>query len=487
MDKNNKQPSVRKNFFYSTAYQVFNIIVPLVTGPYISRVLGPEGIGIQSFTASNQAYFLLFAALGTMTYGAREISMNRDDPYKRSMLFWEIELMTVGTSLFSLIGWGILIVNSYEYRIYYEILTVNILASLFDITWFFQGMEEFRLTVIRNFIFRILGTVCLFLFIKKPDDLILYIIILSMTSLLSNLSLWPYMSRFLVKVNAQEFRFKRHFQETLVYFIPTIATSVYTVLDRTLIGLITHNMYENGYYQQAEKIISIAKTFVYNSLNMVLGVRMSYLYAEKKYDEIHIRIKNSMNYIFFMGVGFCFGIIGIARTFVPLFFGAGYEKVIPLLYLFSPITIIIGISNTLGSQYYTPFGKRAQSARYIIAGAIVNLCLNLVFIPKYASIGAAFASIIAEIVVTSLYIKYSDGYGTIYMLIKVGYKKVIAGIIMGLIVYSMNQIKLLPIMVVLLQVVVGILVYCSLLLCLNDNWTVDLLRGLFKRIGLKKR
>ena len=473
MSPESKKPSVKKNFLYSTVYQIFCVLTPFITAPYISRVLGAEGVGIQGFTASNQSYFLLIASLGTMSYGAREISMNRDDPYKRSKIFWEIELLTVGTSMVALLGWIVLIIVSKVYRQYYIVLTIGIFSILFDITWFFNGVEEFRITVIRNTIFRVLGIVCLFAFIKDADDLLLYIFITAMTTLLSSLSLWPYMKLYLVKVNPKEFRFKKHFHETLIYFVPTIATSIYTVLDRTLIGLITRDMYENGYYQQAEKIINIAKSFVFISLNAVMGVRISYLYAEKKIDEIHQRIENSMNYIFFMGFGACFGIMGIAETFVPVFYGPGYDKVVLLLYILCPIIVIIGISNCLGSQYYTPCGKRLESAKYVVAGAIINLCLNLVLIPKMAAFGAAVASVIAEIAVTAIYIRNSGSYGKVNMLLRTGYKKLLAGLVMFLAVFAMNRIDLKPLVRLFLQLFIGVILYVLLLLFVKDGWTIE--------------
>ena len=303
MGTEDQKPSIKRNYIYSTLYQLFSVLTPFITAPYISRVLGAKGVGIHSFTTSNQSYFLLVAVLGTMSYGTREISMNRDDPYRRSKLFWEIELMTVATSAVALSGWIILIMISEVYRQYYLVLTIGIFASLFDITWFFNGIEELKFIVIRNTFFRIVGIVCLFVFIREPDDLLLYVFITALTTLLSSLSLWTCIRRYLVKVNPREFEFKHHFHETIIYFIPTIATSIYTVLDRTLIGLITKDMYENGYYRQAERIISIANSFVFSSLNAVMGVRISFLFAKKEYGEIHKRIENSMNYIFFMGFG----------------------------------------------------------------------------------------------------------------------------------------------------------------------------------------
>ena len=225
-----KEPSIKKNFVYSTAYQILNVITPFITAPYVSRVLGAEGIGIQSYTASVQYIFLLIASLGTLSYGSREISMHRDDVNERSKLFWEIELMVICTTGIALFGWVFLCLFSPRYKIFYCVLSIGIFANMFDITWFFNGIEQFKLTVIRNSAFKIIGIVLLFIFIKSKDDLLLYIFITAFTSLLSNVSLWPYMKRYVVKVDFRKLSFKRHFKETLVYFIPTIATSVYTVL-----------------------------------------------------------------------------------------------------------------------------------------------------------------------------------------------------------------------------------------------------------------
>ena len=167
------QPSIKKNFIYSSAYQMLIVLAPFITAPYISRVLGADGIGIQSYTQSIQQYFLIFAALGTRSYGEREISINRNDLYKRSKLFWEMELMVVCTTSLALLGWLSLILCSSKYTIYYIVLSIGIFAGMFDISWFFNGIEQFKITVIRNSFFKILGIICLFVFIKSPEDLAL--------------------------------------------------------------------------------------------------------------------------------------------------------------------------------------------------------------------------------------------------------------------------------------------------------------------------
>ena len=477
-----KEPNIKKNFIYSTAYQVLNVITPFITAPYLSRVLGAEGIGIQSYTASIQYIFLLVASLGTLSYGSREISMHRENVNERSKLFWEIELMVICTTGIALIGWVILCLFSTRYEIFYCVLAIGIFANMFDITWFFNGLEQFKLTVVRNSAFKIFGIVLLFVLIKSSDDLLLYIFITAVTSLLSNLSLWPYMKRYLVRIDFRKLSFRRHFGETFVYFIPTIASSVYTVLDKTLLGLITSDATQNGYYQQAEKIINLAKSVVFTALNSIVGVRNAFLFSEKRFSEIHEKIKTSFNYIFFMGFGCCFGIMGVARTFVPVFFGVGYNQVIGLLYIFAPIIVIVGISNCLGSQYYTPCGRRKESTNYLIVGSVINLILNILLIPQFGAEGAAIASVIAETVVSILYVRFSCGYGNVSLLIKTGKKKMFAGIFMFCIVYSLNQLQINSLFILALQVVIGCCIYMVILLVLRDEWTHSMCEKIWRKV-----
>ena len=281
-----KEPSIKKNLLLSTAYQVLTMLTPLITTPYISRVLGAGGIGIYSYTYSIESYFSMFAALGTVSYGSREIARNRNDRKRYSLLFWEVELLTILTTSVCLILWGILVTISTKYKLYYTILSFYLIATMFDISWLYAGIEQFRYTVVQNSIFKLLGIIALFIFVKDKSHVAVYTLIMSLSMLLGNLSMWIYLPKFIDKVQLKNIHLMHHIKETLIYFIPTIATSIYTVLDKTLIGAITQNSNENGYYEQATRIINMAKSVTFSGLNSVLGARISYLYAEKKFGEI---------------------------------------------------------------------------------------------------------------------------------------------------------------------------------------------------------
>lgn len=466
--------SVKKNFALSTAYQILILAVPFVTTPYVSRVLGADGIGVYSFTNSIVLYFTMFAALGTMSYGAREISRARDNRGQLNRLFWEIELLVVCTTLFCIVLWGVWIVIAPEYNIIYLVLTMSLLATIADISWFFTGLEQFKYIVLRNSIVKIAGIILLFIFIREKDDLTLYIFLMTLTNLLGALSMWMYIPKMVDKVEWRTLRIRNHFKETLVYFIPTIATSVYTILNKVLLGFMGGDIRENGYYEQATKIIIIGQTLTFTALNSVLGARIAYLFAENKIEEIHQRIEKSLNYILLVGLGLCIGLVAIAPRFVPWFLGPGYEPTIVLIQMLSPIVLIIGISNCLGSQYYTPAGLRKQSARYIVYGAIENLLLNIILIPYYGAKGAVIGSLAAEFTISVLYLLNCNGYMTLRQIVSCGWQKVIAGLVMFGVVWYVCSIVGNATIAVLGSIIAGSLAYAIMLLLVHDRFSLEM-------------
>ena len=481
-------PSIRRNFVYKLLYEILALAAPLITAPYVSRVLGAEGVGIYSYSQSCIAYFTMFAVLGTNIYGMREIARCREDKAVYSRRVWEIEILTVITSTVCVILWVGITIQSTEYKPYFLALVPTLFASMFDISWFYTGQEAVGYTVFWNAICKIAGVVLIFSFIKSKDDVVAYIMLNSLILMFGNLSMWIFLPKFLVRVSVKSLRIWHHFKETLIYFIPTIATSIYTVLDKTLIGLITNDAYQNGFYEQATKIINIAKTASFVALNSVMGARLAYLFAENKIEEAKSKIKTAMNMILLLTIGSMFGVVAIASDFVPVFFGEGYEPVIDLLYLMAPLIVIIGISNCIGTQYYTPIGKTKIASLYMIAGSVVNLILNILFIPVLGAKGAVIGSIGAEAVITMLFVHFDERYITWKYLLMIGYKKVIAGLLMLLMIRTMSlNLNLSGIVLVCVQVIVGILTYFLMLLLLRDSMIQRFVTELLNRMkGYKK-
>ena len=469
--------SIRKNVALSTFYQILCIITPIITTPYITRVLGRGGVGIYSYTSANVMFFSLFAGLGTASYGTREIARCRDYPEERSRTFWEIELLTVCTSLASLLAYGVFLALAKEDRVYYAVLSLMIINTMMDIHWFFGGMEQFQYLVRQNTIFRLLGVVLLFVLVRKKEDLLIYIALMTVTNFLATLSMWLYLPRFLVKIDRKQLRIRRHFKETLIYFIPTIATSIYTVLDKTLIQAITHDTYQNAYYEEATKLVNVVKAVTFTSLNTVLGSRIAYLFKEERFEEIRERIADSINYIFFIGIGAAVGLVAVSVRFIPWYLGEEFRETVPVLILLSPVVIIVGISNCLGSQFFTPGGYRRESARYIIAGSCVNFCMNMIFIPHLGSIGAVIGTLVAETTITALYVRHDRGYLTVGQMLYYSWKKLIAAGCMFALIFMINRFVKSEFLSVILDIAAGGITYLLVLALLRDSFIERILFG----------
>lgn len=468
--------SIKKNYVLNVAYQVLLFATQLITAPYLSRVLGSEGIGINSYTNSVVTYFILFASLGTASYGQREVAMHRDDKNAGSLLFWEIELLSVTTTAIATLAWIVWLLVSVHYTGYYVALTINVISVAFDISWYFAAFEKYRYIVIRNAVVRIAGMALTFIFIKSSNDLMLYIIICAITGLVGNLSMWTYLPGMLTRIDRRMIHpFRRHLKQTFMYFIPTIATSVYTVLDKTMIGIITGSENENGYYEQATKVIKAAETLLF-SLNNVMYTRQSYLFSIGKINEIKDKINKSFEYLFAVAIAIMFGLCGIASNFVPWFFGRGYEPVIRLLWLMSPLPLVIAISNVLGNQYLSPSGQRVRSTWGIIAGAVTNFISNMLLIPRYGADGATVASVIAEFVISFIYVRMSRGYVSWRQLGKIAGKKIIAGVVMFLTVWILGRGHSGNFIITIVQIIAAASVYIIMLMLLHDRFALAMMK-----------
>lgn len=442
-EKNSSSSLLKKNVILNTIFRVLMIAAPFITAPYVSRVLLSDGVGIYGYTQSLVTYFTMFAALGTISYGTREIARRRDDKKEYSKTFWEIETISIICSAVALIAWIILALLYVEYKIYLLIFSFSIIATCMDISWLYAGLEKYKYTVSVNLLFKIISVVLIFVLVKKPDDVWLYILIYSASLFLGNASMWLFLPKILVKTKIDKHSLKHHFKETLIYFIPAVATSLYTVLDKTLIGSLIPGTttviidgeevvkktseVESGYYEQATKIIDIVKAVAFVSIHSVMYSRASYLYKIDDKKQIKELTINTFDLTLFLSIGAAFGLIGISPYFVPVFFGAGYDKTITILQILACLVPIICISGALGSVYYSPVGKRKQSSLFLVVGAIVNLGLSAPLIIYFKSIGAAIASVVAETVIAVLYFAFCKKAITLKEFLVVIWKKLVAG------------------------------------------------------------
>ena len=300
--------SITKNYIYNMIYQVLTLILPLVTTPYLSRVLGAEGIGIYSYTYTIVTYFILFGSLGVALYGQREIAYAQENAEARKKIFIEIILFRFITIGIAIIAYFFLFINGKQYQIYYRILLLELIAGAFDISWFFQGMEEFKRTVTRNVLVRICSVSLVFVLVKNQEDLATFTLIYSLADLIGNLLLWLYLPQYLKGIKIKNINILQHLPQIMLLFIPQISNQLYKMLDTTMIGKLIQDKSEVGFYEQGQKVIRLLLTII-TSLGVVMIPRVANTFANGDKEKINEYMKMSFRFVFFLAFPIMFGII----------------------------------------------------------------------------------------------------------------------------------------------------------------------------------
>lgn len=476
-----KKKSITKNYIYNVSYQVLALITPLITTPYLSRVLEADGIGIYSFTAAVVSYFNMFAALGTLTYGNREISYLQDDRKARSRMFWEIELLSLLTTgicaivyiLFVLFGAG-------DNQLFFAIQIFTLLTVGVDVVWFFQGMEEFGKVVVRNIIFKIINIVYIFVVVQTKDDLIFHIGGNAVLTFLSHLSLWVYLPKYVDAPEWKELRPLRHLKGTLVLFLPTVAMSIYTILDKTMIGIFS-TAHENGYYEQALNLSKTVLTLV-TSLGAVMIPRMGYHYNRGEQEEVKNLAYQSYRFVWFLGIPISFGLMGVAANIVPWFYGEGYDKLVTLLPILSLLIPIIGLSNVTGIQYLVTTKREKLLTRSVCIGAVTNFICNLILIPRMGSMGAALASVFAEAVITGVQFVMIREELSFAKVLASSWKYLLSGGMMLVVLVCIGRVLTPSILHTLILVAAGVVIYFLMLTILRDEFYMGYVQRILGKV-----
>lgn len=461
--------SITKNYIYNLIYQILTLVLPLITTPYLSRVLGATPIGIYGYTYSIVSYFILFGALGVYLYGQREIAYVSEDKEKRKKYFWEIISCRFITMLIAMIIYYIFFMRTGEYKVYYRIWFLELIATALDISWFFQGLEEFKKTVIRNVIVRLVSVGLIFILVKTPEDLIKYITIYAIADTVGNVSLWFYLPKYFKGVKIGKVRVFAHLPAMIMLFIPQIANQVYNLLDKTMIGRIITDKSEVGFYEQGQKIIRVLLTLV-TSLGIVMMPRMANIFASGDKEKIVDYMKKTFKFVFFLAFPIVFGLISVSESFVPIFFGEGFEKVAILINVISPTIILTGMANVIGTQYLLPTKKQKEYTITLTIGLIINFILNYILINLYNSVGASIATVASELVVVIAQMYVIRKEIKPMEIIKLSYTYIFAGLIMLCVTLPLKYVLGVGARAIVVQVITGVLVYIFVLWILKDEY-----------------
>ena len=385
--------SLQKNFLYNVLYQILLVILPLITAPYISRTLGATAVGVYSYTYSVAYYFLLIAMLGIGNHGNRSIAAVRDDRKKLNKTFSSIYSLQVITFSIAILAYAIyLVLFVKDNRLIVLLQLIYVTSGLFDIGWLFFGLEQFKLTVARNTLIKI-STVVL-MFVHKPSDLWKYTLIMSAGTLFSQAYLWLYVKKYVSFEKCSVKEITSNIKPVLILFIPVLAYSIYKVMDKIMLG--NMSSYDQvGFYNNAEKIINIPMGII-TALGTVMLPRMSNIVAngDKKRVDDYIRI--SAKLVTLLSSAIAFGLMGVSSVLAPVFFGDEFIACGEIIRLLSVTVFFIAWANVIRTQYLIPNKRDSIYLTSTMVGAILNLIINWMLIPKYQANGAAFGTIVAE-------------------------------------------------------------------------------------------
>lgn len=472
MQKNNS----KTNYIYSAVYQLLTVLTPLLTAPYLARVIGADGVGIYSYFNNIASYFAMFGMLGLTNYANRYIARVRDDAEKLNYVFSSIYYMQILLGVFVSILYVLYITFLVkDNRDIYWILFLPVLATITNLTWFYWGLEEFRITVSRSIFIKFITIACIFLFVKEKSDLWKYCLILSAGTFCGNIPLFLLLKKYVkfVKVDLKDMLI--HIKPNLILFIPVLSVSVYRTMDKIMLGwLSTYSSV--GYYENIDKIINICLGFI-TALGQVMLPKSANLVANGRIAESNRLIVKSFKFSTLFCSALVFGLISVSDVFVPVFLGKEFMPSIDILMLLAPNLFLLAWGNVLKTQFLMPRGKDMAYIISTLLGAIINTIINVALIPKFSGIGAAIGTICAEFfsLMYILYVIKSDFDITKFV---ASIKYIVAGIIMMLGVIAIKQFVAVSLTGLIVLMVSGAIIYmfeCLILAYFKDDLLLEII------------
>ena len=401
-----KQKSIMKNSMFYMIYNVLNMLFPFVTSLYIAHVLLPASIGEVTYANNIVTYFTIMAFLGIPTYGLREIANAQDDQKKLNRLFTELYIINgISTAAFSVLYFGmILVVPVFRNHLFLHCLVgLNVVLNAFNISWLFEGLEEFSYISVKNTIIKIIAFILLVLLVKTENDIITYVCI-SLFGTCGSYFVNMFYSRQFVHFTFNGLNLKRHMRPIFMLVIVNLAIEIYTLVDTTMLGSMLPKEHV-AFYTYASRINRVILS-VTNTITMVLVPRISYYYEKGQYDDFNKLLTKGLKTLFYLAIPLIVGIQFTARYLICMLYGEAYFPSVAVERILSMALIISPIGYLLGSRVMLVSNQESKMAICVGIGAVVNIFGNYFLIRTYAETGAAIASVISEIVVMVLYVNY---------------------------------------------------------------------------------
>ncbi len=486
-----KQKSIKLNFIMNALLTMSSFIFPLITFPYVSRVLLPIGTGKVSFATSLISYFVMFSQLGIPTYGIRACAKVRDDKRELSRTAHELLFINLIMAAVSYICLAIALVfvkRLNEDRLLYIIVSSSILLNAIGMEWLYKALEQYTYITVRSIVFKFIALIGMFALIHSPDDYVFYGFLSIFAASASNVFNFINAHKYIEIKNVGKYNFKRHLKPVAVFFAMACATTIYTHLDTVMLGFMTTDQ-DVGYYNAAVKIKHILVSVV-TSLGTVLLPRASYYIEHNRLDEFKRITQKALNFVFLIAAPMMVYFILFAKQGIFFLSGKNYGGSIVPMQVIMPTLLLIGITNILGIQVLVPLGREKVVLYSEIAGAVIDLILNAILIPRFASVGAAIGTLAAEIAVLAVQCFALKGQiGKAFK--KIHYHKLLLGLVIGTISSIwVIQLKLGDFTTLLISAILFFGTYGGFLLVTKEPLAIEIVnqvvKGVSKRIGIGK-
>ena len=469
--------SLAKNAIFNIVYRVLNILFPLISATYVSRVLLPSGVGQVAYAQNIVSYFTMFAALGIPTYGVREISKYRENQEKTNRVFSELLIINACSTTLCLLGYGLLVLQCFntDYKLYL-VCGLLIVFNFINIDWFYQGKEDYVYIAVRSVLIKLISIIALLLFVKNRSDYIIYALLTCMATG-GNYLFNIIHSRKYVSFTLRGLEFRRHFKPILYLVICVIAAELYSKVDITMLGsACTEEVV--GYYNNAQKLIALVLTLT-TAISAIFLPRISYYFAhdKEKYNE---SISLGFKIVSFFAIPACIGIFLVADNLTIVMFGETFLPAASTIRILVLLILIKSFGDLLCYQVIISSGNEKKLLKSYILAAIANIVLNSLLIPHLAQNGAAIASVVSEFLLNVILFIFVS-----LKIIKLNVgKKYISSVIvgtlgMGIVVNILAGVITNPFFALAIQVVVGVGIYLLINLIMKNEmvfWTINKLR-----------
>lgn len=459
---------IAKNYIYTAAYNILVLLAPLVTAPYLARVLGPDNLGIYSYVNSSGNIVTTLALLGIYNYGCRQIAYVRESKTDLNMTFWELMLTRLVLGVAGTAIYMVYACFNTQYTVFFLIYYPYILAQFLDCSWLFVGLENMKPTALKNFAAKIFNIIGIFIFVKKAEDVWIYILMLAVTTFIANMSIYTQLKQYVCRPSVERKNLLVHIKGSLVLFLPQVASVFYLQVDKVMIQWLTGTTDQLSFYDQAEKIVTIPLSLI-TVISSVMMPRIANEFKKNHTEKMADLLFKAGKYALCMAMPMMLGIFTIARQFVPWYLGEKFTSTAVAIMILSPIVLFNSLTGISGGQYFTATDQIKVLMKAYTSAAVLNVAVNAVLIPFFGFIGAAVATVLSSLV--SVVVQYY------YMLKQISFKGLLgralkyllgAVVMAGVVFLSTWFMDATP-LTTLIQIAIGLAVYFIYLLIIRDD------------------